>query len=165
MQVFFSLNDYTRFFLVSCLVGAGLGALYDFFRVLRVAVWSPKWIVVAEDLLYFILCAVITFLYMAGYAQGQVRGYILIGELLGWILYYFTIGKLVIQLSKGLIRIVRAIVQTIWKVFTFPFRTLWKVIRKFAQSTRAFFVKHAVFSRKQKKERKKALATGVPFVV
>lgn len=135
----------TTVFLTSLLVGAALGAVYDVFRILRIAVKTGRAAVAAEDLFYFLLCTFVTFTFILQDNHGAVRVYILFGEALGWVLYYVTVGNLVISCSKTLIRIVKSIarfffrcfirpcyrlLRGLFQFFSTPFRYLWRHVKK-----------------------------------
>ena len=74
----------TRLFLLSLAVGAGMSFLYDLLRVLRRRTAHRAAAVSLEDILYFLLCALLHFAFVLKDNRGQLRGYILVGELLGW---------------------------------------------------------------------------------
>ena len=66
---------------------------------------------------------------------GQLRFFIVLGELLGGVIYYFTIGSLVMKISKLIIRAVKAVFRFIYRVLIRPVLILlvWlgRKIRKF----------------------------------
>lgn len=57
-----------------------------------------------EDLLYFLVCAAVTFGFALKDNSGQIRGYILIGELLGWGCWHLTAGELAVKIASGILR-------------------------------------------------------------
>lgn len=107
-------NIQTFIFLRAFLLGACLGLLYDVFRILRIAIKTPAVIVFLEDILYFLICGIITFLFMMSCIDGRVRGFIVIGELLGAVLYYCTIGSLLFRLSNAIIYAVKKFFRLIF---------------------------------------------------
>ena len=134
-QVNVMIAQQTQVFLIACLIGAGLGAFYDVFRIIRIAVKNPAAIVFLEDALFFAVCALVTFFYMMQSIGGQLRFFIVLGELLGGVIYYFTIGSLVMKISKLIIRAVKAVFRFIYRVLIRPVLILlvWlgRKIRKF----------------------------------
>ncbi|MEM1485950.1 spore cortex biosynthesis protein YabQ [Oscillospiraceae bacterium PP1C4] len=110
----------TWMFLMSIALGAVLGVCYDVFRILRVAVDHPPFAVVIEDVIFSIICAVATFLFMISVDSGQVRVFVLIGEGVGFMLYYCTVGVLIIGVSKWIIGIIRSIFTFLWRIFVMP---------------------------------------------
>ncbi len=61
-----SLADQTMDFLLALAFGAGLGALYDVFRILRALIPTGKIVIFFQDLLYWCICGVLTFLFILG---------------------------------------------------------------------------------------------------
>ncbi len=105
----------TALFLQSLLVGAALGALYEPFRVTRALVRLPSGIVFAQDVLYFLLAAFVTFSFMLAEEAGKVRLALIIGELIGAALYLLTIGELVNRLLTRLIRLFKCAILLLWR--------------------------------------------------
>lgn len=137
MNMELSISGQTLDFLLSCLLGVGLGALYDVFRILRLAFWHGKIIIGIQDILFFALAAVSSFLFMLFRCEGQLRFYVLLGELLGFIVYYFTVGFLVIRMSKCIIHWIKKILFFLYKIFIRPFVKLFIFI---SRKIRMFFV-------------------------
>ena len=138
--------DQVKIFLYAWLLGAALGLGYELFRIPRLAVKMPAWLIFVQDLLYVILWASATFFFQMTYSRGQVRLYILVGELLGWTVYYFTVGALFYRLSGAIIAAVKAIVHfllgkilcPLLRLLFRPFVWLWgKVRRGVGRSKRA----------------------------
>ncbi|WP_262394792.1 spore cortex biosynthesis protein YabQ [Youxingia wuxianensis] len=119
----------TWMFLMAIALGAALGACYDVFRVIRIAVVHPPVIVMVQDIIYCFVCAVATFLYMISVDCGQIRMFVLIGEIIGWVLYYFTLGTLVIGISKHIIQGVKYILGLLYKIFCAPIFSILKKIK------------------------------------
>lgn len=149
-----SISEQALEFLLSCLLGAVLGVLYDAFRILRAAIPHGRILTLLEDILFWALSAVITFFFLLLFSEGQVRLYILLGELLGFIVYYFTVGSLVIGASKWIIRQVKRFLRFLYRLFIRPFvRPFSFIFRKFRQG----FVHISLNCKKLGQNRKKHL--------
>lgn len=120
----------TVLFLESILLGMVLSVIFDVFRIIRIGIPLPSPVIVAEDILYFLICAVVTYFFMLKTTYGQVRGFIIIGEIIGFIIYYFTVGRLVISVSKIIIETVKRIFKLIFKILFYPFVMIFKVVSK-----------------------------------
>lgn len=138
----------TWLFLLSIALGAGLGVCYDLFRILRIALPHPTLAVLAEDLLFSVICAGATFFYMLAADNGQIRIFVLIGEGVGFLLYYCTIGALVIRVSKGIIRVVRWVLRTLWRIFVAP---IVHLLEKAGRFGRKILHKSSIILKKQAK--------------
>lgn len=87
----------------SCILGVGLGALYDLFRIFRMMTNHRYIGIFIQDVIYFIISGVVTFLFVLGMNKGEARFYILAGEGIGWIAYHLTIGELVYRSSEKIV--------------------------------------------------------------
>ena len=93
-------------FLFSIVLGAVLSVLFDGFRVVN-AVFRANWKrIFFEDIVYFILSAIITFTYILIMNMGEIRFYIIWGELIGWVIYRLTIGKFIYKILLSAIKFV-----------------------------------------------------------
>lgn len=110
-------------FLQACLLGALLGAVYDVFRILRIAFSPRKVVVFVQDLLFFAICAVLSFLFLLTASDGTVRMFLLIGELIGAVLYHLTLGRLVIRAAGALIAAVRSVLRFFYRFMVLP---IWR---------------------------------------
>lgn len=127
-----SIAHQTQAFFCAILIGMGLGLLYDVFRILRVAFPAPKFVVAAQDVLYFILASGLTCLFTLGINEGEMRSFVLIGELLGWIFYFFTIGTVVMAVSRRVIAAVKTVLRFLWRWLLRPvLRLLGRIFRFF----------------------------------
>lgn len=93
-------------FLEACLIGMLFGVFYDFFRIVRLIFKNPSVLVFFEDLIYFILLTLTSFTFIVIKNDGYLRAFLLIGELLGIILYFFAISSPITSLFKNKVKIV-----------------------------------------------------------
>ena len=89
-----TIADQTRLFLLALGLGFLLGIVYDLFRVVRMAFTMRRVGVFIQDVLFFLTCAAATFLFLLAVNQGEIRGFIIAGEGLGFLIYYFSFGLL-----------------------------------------------------------------------
>ncbi len=93
MEVY--LSDQALAFLWSAALGLGLGGFYDLFRIGRILRGRQAvWMVFLQDLLFALAAAMATALCFTLSNYGQVRLFLLIGEGLGFLIYYYTLGRL-----------------------------------------------------------------------
>ena len=115
-----AVNTQVLIFLQSLLLGAALGAVYDLWRIFRIAVPLPAGVIVAEDVIYFMFGGFLSFCFAMTVNFGQVRFFILLGEVLGFVVYYFTLGILVMRGAKKIISVLRWILFLLWKCLFRP---------------------------------------------
>ena len=120
----------TRLFLLSLAVGAGMSFLYDLLRVLRRRTAHRAAAVSLEDILYFLLCALLHFAFVLKDNRGQLRGYIMVGELLGWVGWHLSAGAVLVEAGSRLLGIVQRVVAGILRVLLFPLYCLYRLMRR-----------------------------------
>ncbi len=92
--------------LLSFLLGAFLCFVYDIFRLDRIVFKRSTFVVVIEDIFFWIIAAFLTFCLLLINTNGQIRTYILIIEGIGFVVFYFTVSKFMFLPAKFLRRIV-----------------------------------------------------------
>lgn len=92
MEYIHGLNFQARLFFQSIGFGFLLGILYDTFRTLRIIISSKKAFVIFMDTAYFVLCGFLFFCFSLVLDNGEIRAYLLFGNLIGWMIYYFSLG-------------------------------------------------------------------------
>ena len=90
-------------FFCSLIFGLVLGIVFGMFRIFDIVTGASLKQVFIEDILYFIIIGILTFLFMLVTNKGEFRVYIIFGELIGFSLYHFTLGKVVIRFLKKVI--------------------------------------------------------------
>lgn len=136
-----SLSYQMRVFLQSFGFGFILGILYDMFRAVRLAFSSGKKLVFIYDVIYVSLCAVLTFLFFLAINNGKVRGYAFIAELLGWFVYYFSLGTVAIKCSKATTRFIKWLYKQISKPVIFLIRLINSLFYKISCFVKKIFKK------------------------
>ncbi len=137
--------EQTRLFLLSIGFGFLLGILYDVFRTVRLIISDSKGFVLFMDLLYSVFCTFLNFCFILAFDYGEVRIYTVLGETLGWLIYYFSFGTIAIRVSRALSKAVKKLVFMILKPFNFIFRKM----KSFMYSVLKFFKK--IFRKSTKK--------------
>lgn len=87
-------------FLLSLCLGGIFCALYDIIRAARKVCFNSFWAVQFTDILTWILYAFVTFVFLVARTNGEIRGYVLIGEALGFVLYRISLSKLLFPIFK-----------------------------------------------------------------
>ncbi|MBQ8762599.1 MAG: spore cortex biosynthesis protein YabQ [Clostridia bacterium] len=153
MEYIQGLSVQTEIFLLSLGFGFLLGILYDVFRTLRLIISKSAVFTVFMDILYFVLCAILIFSFNLVVDSGKIRLYVLLGDLLGWLVYYFSFGEISIKISNIIISLVRRTLMAISKPFIKlkkhmerKFKKFFlfskKIIRKFYKKAKFDLQKH-----------------------
>lgn len=103
-------------------IGVLIGGIYDIFRIIRMVFTLPGIISDADiavehrsrlcvdlvvflcDILFFLVAAVVSAIFIFYVNNGRIRGIALFGSLLGFTAYYNTVGRLVTHISGNIIR-------------------------------------------------------------
>ena len=146
----FSLATQTVYFLYSILFGIILSAVYDIVRVIRFMGFTKLWQIILSDVVYFFICAVLTFLFSLPFNNGSVRYFVLFGEAVGFILYRFTLGEVMAKVYCFLIRIIRRIFKKSLEILIFFSNKLLKANRFVVYNVGVIIhkVQNIVFKRK-----------------
>jgi spore cortex biosynthesis protein YabQ len=118
------LAQQTIAFLWAIVIGAALALLYDMFRILRIAIPFGPGLIALQDILFFTVCAVVTFLFLLSQAEGKVRAFLLLGEFLGAVVYFCTISIPIMGVSRKIIAVIRGFFSFVFRWFLLP---LWRL--------------------------------------
>ncbi len=150
----FNQSEQLNLFLLSLGLGFILGILYDILRTVRLTFGKSKILIFIFDILYFAVFSLLTFLFFLATNKGEFRSYMILGEILGWLFYYFSFGIAAKTFSEHFVKVTRKLFKTVFIVLTFPFRLIFKLFLKIKSIFSAFFGKT---SKKVKKNTKKHL--------
>jgi len=145
-------NEQLLIFLASLGVGFLLGILYDFLRALRLSFTRGKWSVIIFDLIYFFSVAFLSYIFILAANKGEVRSYIIIGELIGAVFYYFSFGIAIIKLTDHFVALLKRFYSFVFKIISFPFRLVKKVFGRVLGKLNTFLKKSEKKSQKIQKK-------------
>lgn len=126
-----SLAAQSQGFLTSCIVGFALGAFYDIFRILRILFRTEKRHVFFQDIFFMACAAVVTFLLALAVNWGELRFFILAGEIIGICVYYLTVGEVTVRIAKLIYKFLYCIYKFIRKFLLRPIARLLLHFGKF----------------------------------
>ena len=101
------------------LLGIFLGLLYDLFKIFRIIIAKNSFIFFM-DILYFVICSLVTFVLCIFINSGITRGFIFQGEFFGFITYKYIFSRIISKFMQKIlfgIKIVRFIKKP--KLFIF----------------------------------------------
>jgi hypothetical protein len=77
-----------------------------------------------------------SFLLLLSVTDGQIRFYVILGELIGFFVYYFSLGVFIVKICekitavlKKLFAVVKRFFLFVFRVISFPFRKLFKLLK------------------------------------
>ncbi|MGN0568291.1 MAG: spore cortex biosynthesis protein YabQ [Acutalibacteraceae bacterium] len=129
MRYMQGVSEQLSVFLYSFGLGFLLGVLYDFFRMLRMIFPFGRTLTFIQDFLYVIICAFATFCFALVLNDGRIMFYIFLGEALGWIIYYFSVGVLVMRAVNSAISSIRCLSRVIAAAIKRPLNFVFSKIK------------------------------------
>ena len=118
-------------FLAAVLSGFACGTIYDLLKLLRKYLHLGGAAVVFTDILFWLLSACIGFGTMLRFADGEIRGFQLIGMFLGAAIYFAALSRLFEKLFLAAAKLLFMIL----KIIAAPILFLIKLIRKLVLQT------------------------------
>lgn len=115
-------------FLIFLLNGIFIGITFDIFRILRKSFNTPNFITYIEDILFWIISALIVMYSLFVFNNGLFRAYIFIGILLGIAIYMLFFSKIIINISVKIILFIKKIVLFGLKIIAYPINLVYKFI-------------------------------------
>jgi spore cortex biosynthesis protein YabQ len=115
-------------FLYSVIGGMAIAFVYDVFRIKRKTIDTSNFLTCIEDLLYWIIVAIIMFLVVYFGNEGEIRGYIFIGAIIGAVLYILLFSRIIMKIFLVIINIISVILKAVWKVVSCPFKIIFKIL-------------------------------------
>ena len=116
-----SISSKIFIFLFSLILGLVLVIIYDVFRIVRMIINSKNVAVFIQDVLYFIISGIITFIFVLGVNSGDSRFYILAGEGIGWIIYHITLGEIIYKYSSKIVSSIKSKIRALREKFFLKF--------------------------------------------
>ncbi|MBQ8300014.1 MAG: spore cortex biosynthesis protein YabQ [Clostridia bacterium] len=111
------IQNQTYVFLWSVVIGAFLALIFDFFRILRRKGKTKNFIVYIQDIIYWILVTIIIIMSAFITNDGELRGYMFIGYILGSIIYLASISKIILKISNFVLDFIEAKFKSAWNFF------------------------------------------------
>jgi spore cortex biosynthesis protein YabQ len=96
-----TVSEQLSLLICAVLIGIALGAVYDIFRMLRVITHCGRAAVFVLDILYWLVCTAVSFVFLLLQNDGKLRTLAIISEVGGAAIYYYTIGALVIKRAEA----------------------------------------------------------------
>lgn len=117
-------------FLIFTLNGIFIGILFDFFRILRKSFKTINLITNVEDIIFWILTGLSIIYCMYNFSDGSLRLFMFLGLGIGLTIYILTLSDFIIKTVVKVISIIKKFIITIISIITFPFKAIFKLIRK-----------------------------------
>lgn len=166
-ETFFSVHEQLVLFGLSCVLGVAIGICYDVFRMFRIIFPHNSWLVCIEDVLFLCGYAVALSAFVSVAARGEFRIYYVVGNIIGFAIYFFTAGSAVVSAMRKIygmtIKIITFIMYPFYRVYVFlrekvraKFVGNSKVFSKFIKNAKLLLLKYIclMYNKKENKNRK-----------
>ena len=104
-------------FFAAILLGIMLCVFYDIFRAVRCYKKTSFVVTAVEDLFFWIVAALITFILLLAGTNGEVRFYVILGEVLGFGLSTISISKLTFKFFCWIVKIISMLFRKIYCIY------------------------------------------------
>ena len=119
-----SLDVQINIVVYSILSGILTGILFDLYKIIR-GFKIPKIIIIIEDILFWILTAVIIFTFLLYTNYAFLGPYVYVFMILTLIIYLKFISPLVLKIEKYIINIVLKCIRIIFKNAIYPIKVIY----------------------------------------
>ncbi|MBQ5346602.1 MAG: spore cortex biosynthesis protein YabQ [Ruminococcus sp.] len=132
-----------------------LGLLYEPLRVFYKLGFNGKIFYFICDTLFMIICGVITFYFSLAFLEGQIRFFVFLGEILGFIVYYHTIRRLFDVVFNPIITIFKKILKKLLKTSRKVMYNIKIKLERIVKSIRTKITKVREYEKKQTRKKRK----------
>ena len=133
-------NQLESFFL-SIPLGFMLGALFYILEGVGHTSNGQKIRQFISDIFFFIFAGFVTYCFLLIRSKGEIRGYILVGELIGFLVYKKLFGKITVTLLTWLVSLIKTAVRSV-------FRAVSRIVCLMCAFIVKIFKKVNIFSKK-----------------
>jgi spore cortex biosynthesis protein YabQ len=112
------------YFLSTLIAGLGVGVMYDIYRIIRGFNSPKKFMTAISDMLFWVLVAIITFIFFLQTNKGDLGYYTFIGLSIGVLIYFKYISKALLNALRWILYYIIKIFRLILIMLIYPFRLL-----------------------------------------
>ena len=123
-----SVSEQAWLFLSACAAGFVIGFVYDAFRIIRIAITHPSFLIQLEDILYWVLASAGMFIFLQYTTGGEVRAYSIFGAGLGALLYFLTLSVVIMAVSAAIISFIKKVLEAAIAVILVPVRLVIHIL-------------------------------------
>lgn len=116
-------------------VGAALCLLYDIIRIIRRRLKTGLPFAIVSDILFFAFCAFVAFCIFLVFCSGQIRFYVFLGLLAGFLICRFTVSKIFIGFIDLLLSFIIKVLRLLSKGLAFILHPIGRFLSKTSDFT------------------------------
>ena len=126
-----------QLFIIFIINGIIIGIIFDIFRVIRKAFKHKDFVIYAQDILFWILAGFILMYSTFIFNDGEFRLFLLIGAIIGFVTYLFTLSKIFIKTNVNILKFIKKLISKVLKILLIPMK---KLVKKIFFKPATFFV-------------------------
>lgn len=107
-ETFFSVSEEAWLFMLSCALGAAIGLFGEIVRTFRCIFPHGAILIAVEDIAFMLFWGAALMAFSSVCALGQIRGYFVLGSIIGAVLYRATLGHII----SGAVRKISGTIRT-----------------------------------------------------
>ena len=112
----FTLSELLVAFAFSVVFGLILGLVYQPFHLMHLHGLNTSTAYFVTDVIYMLIFGVMSYLFCLVYIEGRVRFFVIIGEAIGFFVYYYTLRRVLDVIFKPIVIILKKIYSKLLKV-------------------------------------------------
>ena len=124
------LINQTSLFLIFTIDGVLIGIIFDIFRILRKTIKTSDFVTYIEDFLFWIITSIILFYSIFTYNNGELRFFMFLAVILGFVLYLCTISSYLIKINVKIINVIKRIFLKLFEIIYKPLIKTFKILKK-----------------------------------
>lgn len=124
------LINQTSLFLIFTIDGVLIGIIFDIFRILRKTIKTSDFVTYIEDFLFWIITSIILFYSIFTYNNGELRFFMFLAVILGFVLYLCTISSYLIKINVKIINVIKRIFFKLFEIIYKPLIKTFKILKK-----------------------------------
>ncbi len=109
--------------LIFTISGIAIGIFFDIFRILRRTFKTPDIITYIEDIIFWVFTGIFFLFVLFKFNNGEIRNYVIIGLILGILVYILTISKYFVKINV-------IILDFIKKIILYPLKIVLNILKK-----------------------------------
>lgn len=126
MGIQLTVYEQTGIFLWSFVLGAVIAAIYIAMSAWRILTPLSKATIFITDFLFMICSALLNFLFALTVTNGKIRGYVLLAELISFLVLYLTLGRLICKS----VYVIRDVLKKAFKKMVYPLTVFREKIKE-----------------------------------
>ena len=121
-----SLFSQIKILFIFNVTGLLIGFLFDFFRIQRKVIKTNDFITYIQDVLFWIMSGIIVIISMVKFTDGGIRSYMILGIIVGIVLYFVFISKYIMAVSLNIVRFFTKILSFL----VYPLKKIHEIMKK-----------------------------------